>query len=243
MGYQAVTFDFWNTLVLETPAPVELRIVLWRERLAEAGHQLADETLSAAFGHAWDRFDTRWRANEPSTAAIMAGDALAHLGVEVEESLAAELADLYLEASLMTPRELLPNVAEALDRLGGRGVRVGVVSDVAAVPASQIKRWLDELGVLPLIDHFSFSDEVGVFKPDRRIFQHALAGLGVSDPTRAAHVGDLARTDVAGANAAGMTSVQYVGGRTDEEAVEDAPAAVPDHVIADHLELLEVLGL
>ena len=60
-------------------------------------------------------------------------------------------------------------------------------------------------------------------------------------------MGDLRRTDVFGANAAGMTSVQYVGGREDtEEIAADHPGAEhhePDHVIAELLDLIEVLGL
>ncbi len=39
-----------------------------------------------------------------------------------------------------------------------------------------------------------------------------------------------------------MTSVQFVGGREDpHDAAPDG--ATPDHVIADHLHLLDVLGL
>ncbi len=238
-----MTFDFWNTLVSETRAPVELRIGLWQERLGQAGHRVEADELAAAFEHAWKSFEARWRANEASSVAVMAADALAHLELGVVPAVAAELADLYLEASLRTPRELLPNVDRVLVGLRERGVRIGVVSDVAAVPASQIRRWLDELEVLPLVDHLSFSDEVGVFKPDVRIFQHALRGLGVTDPGQAAHVGDLVRTDVVGANAAGMTSVHYTGGRVDDEAPGDGPGALPDHSISDHLELLTVLDV
>ena len=240
--YRAVTFDFWNTLVVETTEPVETRQRLWIETLADAGHELTEERLGEAFKHSWGRFDERWKANEQSTAELMARDAIAHLDVDLAPAVADRLVEAYLEASLLTPRVLVDGVEETFDRLRGLGLGVGIISDIGAVPSSQIRRWLDEMGVHHLVTHFSFSDEVGVFKPHERIFEHALDGLDVGDAGSAAHVGDLRRTDVAGANAAGMTSVQYVGGREDPHD-GDPESATPDHVIADHLELLHVLGL
>ncbi len=241
-AFEAVTFDFWNTLVVETNAPVELRRQLWVDVLDSAGHEVAPERIDEAFKHAWGRFEERWRANRQSTAAEMSADAAEHLDLGLPTGTVDALTDAYLEASLSTPRVLQPNVEETFDRLRGLGLSVGIVSDIGAVPGSQIERWLDELGVHHLVTHFSFSDAVGAFKPDRVIFDHALSGLGVVDPGRSAHVGDLRRTDIAGANAHGMTSVHYVGGREDTEESND-PTHEPDHVITEHLQLIEVLGL
>jgi putative hydrolase of the HAD superfamily len=95
--------------------------------------------------------------------------------------------------------------------------------------------------VLDLFDHWSFSDEVGCYKPAAAIFEHALAGLGVGSPERAAHVGDLRRTDAAGARAIGMTAVRYRG-VFDDPPPEDHDALDAHHVIDDHADLLAVLG-
>jgi FMN phosphatase YigB (HAD superfamily) len=83
--------------------------------------------------------------------------------------------------------------------------------------------------VLALFDHWSFSDEVGWYKPDRRIFEHALAGLGGVDPGRAAHVGDIRRTDVAGAQAMGMLAVRYCGISDDTDSGPEGDVVVADH--------------
>ena len=173
----------------------------------------------------------------------MTADAVAHLDLGLADSVRNELAAAYLEASLLIPRQLQPDVDETFDRLRGLGLGIAIVSDIGAVPGSQIESWLDDLGIHHLVNHLAFSDQVGAFKPDRAIFDHALAGLGVTDPARAAHVGDLRRTDIAGANAIGMTSVHYVGGRDDTEVDGDHPHRSPDHVISTHLELLRALGL
>lgn len=238
LPYDAVTFDFWNTLILETGEVLEVRRALWSEALGSAGFAVSDDQLTAAFRVGWDRFDERWRANQPSDAIGVTADVVEALDLPLPPTLVDELGARYLEASELTPRSLLPEVEETLDRLRGLGLGVGVVCDVGTVPSSRLRAWLDELGVLHLIDHCSFSDEVGVYKPHATIFEHALAGVGASEPGRVAHVGDLKRTDVAGARAMGMTSVRYRGGREDTEEGADA-----DHVIDAHLDLLDALGL
>jgi putative hydrolase of the HAD superfamily len=80
-----------------------------------------------------------------------------------------------------------------------------------------------------------FSDEAGVPKPNRRVFELALGPLGVH-PERALHVGDLRRTDVAGARALGMRSVRI-------RAHYDDPGPEPDadHVADSHAALRELL--
>ena len=58
-------------------------------------------------------------------------------------------------------------------------------------------------------------------------------------PSRAAHVGDLRRTDVAGALALGMTAVRYTGAFDDVDG--EGPEAT--FVVASHAELPGVLGI
>ena len=106
-----------------------------------------------------------------------------------------------------------------------------------------LRDYLDEHGVLHHFDHWSFSDEVGVYKPHRAIFEHALAGLGVT-PDRAAHIGDLRRTDIAGALDMGMLALRYRGVHDDVGDVGELDDLVEgDHVVDDHAELPRLLGV
>ena len=65
-----------------------------------------------------------------------------------------------------------------------------------------------------------------------------MSGLGVTDPFTVAHVGDLKRTDVAGARAVGMATVRFRGVGDDPDGGDEA-----DHVIDRLVDLLAVLGL
>mgnify|MGYP001825320700 CR=1 FL=1 len=238
MTYRAVTFDFWNTLVPETSESLDRRRVLWTEVLVDEGHEPTGEQIDDAFKKAWEFFEGKWRANETTDVREVAARGVEALPFAVPDFVADALADAYLQASEETPRLLAPGAAKALSQLRDMGIGTAIICDVGTVPSTRLRRWLHELEVLPLIDTFSFSDEVGVYKPHRRMFEHALAGLGVTDAATAAHVGDIKRTDVAGARAAGMTSVRYTGIRRDEEDGEEA-----DHVIDRFSALFDVLGL
>ena len=72
----------------------------------------------------------------------------------------------------------------------------------------------------------------------------ALAGLGGVDPAEAAHIGDLRRTDVAGARGIGMRAVRYRGVFDDPGRADDGSDQVEgDAVIDDHADLLAALDL
>jgi HAD superfamily hydrolase (TIGR01459 family) len=54
-------------------------------------------------------------------------------------------------------------------------------------------------------------------KPDPSVYEVCLSGLGITDRSRVLAVGDSLRTDIAGANAAGLDSVFVIGGIHQEE--------------------------
>jgi putative hydrolase of the HAD superfamily len=120
-------------------------------------------------------------------------------------------------------------------------VKIGIICDVGMTPSTALRDVLAHHDLLSLFDHWSFSDEVGCYKPSPGIFAHAAAGLGVSDvpPSQIAHIGDLKRTDVAGAQGVGWTSVRYTG--SFDDASSEGPEA--DHVLASHADLPVVLGV
>ena len=129
-------------------------------------------------------------------------------------------------------------MADALAGLSERGVRLGIICDVGFTPSSALLAHLERQGLLTYFDHWSFSDEVGHYKPAPEIFEHALAGLGAPDPGLCVHVGDRRRTDVAGAQAAGMRTVRITTAYDDPD---DGPSG--DVVISSYAELLPALGL
>ncbi len=97
---------------------------------------------------------------------------------------------------------LAPGTREALDALRARQLPMAVVSNFD----HRLANILEELDILSYFEKVTTPTDTGVAKPDRRIFDAALAGLG--DPTRRAiYVGDRAIEDVAGARRAGLIPI------------------------------------
>jgi len=231
---KAVTFDFWNTIARVPPgAMTEARRRAVSLACEECEVEVEASRLAAGLeevGRSWER---SWAAGahlHPREGAAML---VRTLGLE---GAAGELvAEAFLEAGREAELELAPDVDTALEGLREREVRLGIVCDVGFTRGELLRGLLDREGMLGHFGGWAFSDEVGHYKPSPQIFEAALEQLGAR-PGEAVHVGDLRRTDVAGAAALGMGTVRYRGLNEEREGGAEA-----DFVIDSHAELIAVL--
>jgi FMN phosphatase YigB (HAD superfamily) len=236
---EAVTFDYWQTLLWEEPGGLQSgRVAAWAGLFEEAGIAVPAETLDAAHGSAFELASVSWKAGRQYTAEHAGRHVVEHLGIEVPRDVAEAVVEAFSSAGRQTVLHVTEGLEEVLQALREQGVKVGIVCDVGLTPSPVLRDHLAERGLLRYFDAWAFSDEVGEYKPSRAPFEHVLAALGVDDPTRAAHTGDNRRTDVGGARGMGMTSVRYTGVFDD---LSDHPEA--DVMVASHREMLERLGL
>lgn len=236
---EAVTFDFWNTLAYESPGGslMARRIDAWTGVLRAAGLPAEPARIDRVFRDAWDQFASRWAAGDGFHAPDAARWAVDLLDVDASAGVRALLVEAFLAAAEGAELAFADGIEETLRGLKSRGIRLGIVCDVGFTPSRLLREILARRGLLGQFDSMSFSDEVGCYKPSLEIFRHALAGLGAA-ANRSAHVGDLRRTDVAGAIGAGMVAVRYTG-------LHDDPGEGPEahHVIAHHSALASALDL
>jgi FMN hydrolase / 5-amino-6-(5-phospho-D-ribitylamino)uracil phosphatase len=90
--------------------------------------------------------------------------------------------------------DLYPDAAPALDRLADRFPLVAVTNGNADLERIGASRWFE---------HVIAAHEIGIAKPDPRIFHLACEHVGVA-PAEVLHVGDDLVTDVEGAIGAGL---------------------------------------
>jgi putative hydrolase of the HAD superfamily len=129
-----------------------------------------------------------------------------------------------------------PHAVEVLEELKGR-YRLALVTNTRSdMTAEDIKGLLREAGVPDVFDVMVVSGEVGVSKPDPRIFEIALEGLGVG-PDEAVMVGNTVSTDVFGGNRVGMRTVLFQPG----EEYRRSEWETPDHTVGSLKELLELV--
>ena len=236
----AVTFDYWNTLVWEERGHTRgLRREAWAGLLEEAGFACERTLLDAVFEESWQRYVEHWTTNQQYQSVTAAEDLLERLGFAVPAPVRAQLIEAFTTVGEQATLHLTDGIEPCLRALSGAGLKLGIICDVGMTPSTILRAHLDKHGLLEVFDHWSFSDEVGHYKPSKVIFEHALTGLGVTDPSRAAHVGDIRRTDIAGATAMGMVAVRYTGVSDDDTQREHEG----DVVISSHLELPAALGI
>ena len=241
-SFDAVTFDFWDTLIRTDYSETRVaRRDALTPVLARCGHGVTGDRLEEIFDQVFAVYTEHWHGNRAFTAHQGAVLTVELLDLGLDEPQAELVIDAFVHAAADLELELTGHIEETLVALKERGLQVGIICDVGLTPSHVLRGYLSGHGVLDLFDHWSFSDEVGCYKPAPEIFEHALAGLGGVAPERAAHVGDLRRTDIAGARAMGMTAVRYRGANDDPAADGDAPEG--HHVIDDHADLLAALGL
>jgi predicted kinase/FMN phosphatase YigB (HAD superfamily) len=236
---RAITFDCWNTLLVEEdwPRAHAMRVSALHDIAAEAGIDVPREAAGRAFDTAWARHQDLWCEGVASGSREIAAWGLDALGVATSEQTFEHLVRLFEEASHTSHVKALDGARELLGVLVAADVPCGLVCDTGLTPGRQVRRLLDRAGLLEALTTQVFSDEIGVPKPAALTFTAALEPLGVA-PEQALHVGDLRRTDVAGARAIGMHSVR-IRDRYDDT----GPEAEADYVVTSHTELRKALGL
>jgi putative hydrolase of the HAD superfamily len=236
---EAVTFDCWNTLLYEDDWETAhaLRVSELQIAAREAGSEVSRRDAELAFGAAWERHMRIWGEGGATGAREVALWSLAELGLRAPHPALEHLIGRFEGASHTSRVLALDGARATLAALGRAGVACALVCDTGLTPGRVVRRHLDLQGLLSGLAVQIFSDEVGVPKPDPRVFRAALEELGVA-PERALHVGDLRRTDVAGARGLGMISVRI---RVRHDDTSELPEA--DHVVSSHAELGRLLAL
>jgi len=146
----------------------------------------------------------------------------------------AEAMQTHYEDAWPRQLQLYPEVPAVLERLTGR-YRLGLVSN-GLEEEQRLK--IAPLGLDRYLDTIAISGELGLRKPDPRIFQHALTALGVA-ATEAIHVGDDFRADIEGALGAGLAAGIWVNrpGAHDPFLGAGPRAMLPHIEVADLAEL------
>jgi putative hydrolase of the HAD superfamily len=215
---RALLLDFGGTLDADG--------IAWKERF----RRLFEEETAPA-----DDFDRAFYAADDALVGAIPrdlsfDDTVGRLASGVAERLGRPaVADRVASRFLASARSHLARSAGVLASLHGR-YRLGIVSNFYG----NLEAVCRETGLAAHLDAAIDSAVVKAEKPDRRIFEAALATLGVG-PRKALFVGDSRPRDMEGARALGMRHVWMHTG-------DGEPCCPGDSVIRSFSELPGVLG-
>ena len=206
MTIRAIFFDAGNTLIHMdydaiagalgghgvTATPAEVREAEWRARIR----------LDASFSPGVS-------TEHPSTGERYLAFVLDELGVRRADTVAALSA---WRRAYNPPRGLWTALDPAAEPALRLARQAGLATAVISNSNGTIAAILHALGLSAHLDFVIDSSEVGVEKPDPRIFRIALERTALP-PGEAAYIGDLYSIDILGARAAGLHAVLMDPGR------------------------------
>lgn len=129
---------------------------------------------------------------------------------------------------------LYPYVRAVLDVLRVR-FPLALVTDAQSAFA---RGELHKVGLLDYFNPIIVSGDCGYRKPDRRLFQLAVDGMGVPAES-ILYVGNDMHRDIYGAREVGMKTVMF----DSDQGAKEYLSCLPDHTICDHRQLLDIVDL
>ena len=211
--------------------------------LADHGHPLSLDIPAAiqAFADGWDRYAAyRGPTNrELKPEEIWGNYILTELGLDFDtvKPFSEELAHMWEVTHYH--RQLRPKVKEMLEGLKGLGMKLGVISNTAAL--YQVFRTLEEYGIRDYFQDVTLSSVTGMRKPAPDIFRVALCQLQ-SAPEECVYVGDTVSRDIIGSKRAGFAkAIQICSQLTREKDCGVRREFEPDYMVEDIYDVLPIL--
>jgi putative hydrolase of the HAD superfamily len=212
MRIKLITIDFWNTLFNSDSGDIRnySRNKVLIDTLNDMGITLNYTQFDDVLKKSYEYYTIIWidEQRTPSSREILAF-IWSKMGFEKNIKAFEYVVDFFEKTIILFPPELEPNAEEALIKLSTK-YKLGIVSDTGFSPGRMVDKLLIELDIKKYFSAFSYSDETGVSKPHPKSFTTILEQLNIS-PEEALHIGDIDRTDIAGAKALGMKAIRYDG--------------------------------
>lgn len=179
MTIRAVVFDVYGTLVRIGERRAPFRALLTRMEAAGRARQAGDAAAIMSC-----------ELDLAGAAALLGAELAAPELAALERDLQDELASVCL----------FPDTLAVLRALAARGLKLGLCSNLAAPYAAPVLR------LLPALDAYAWSFEVGAIKPEPAIYAYACRQLGC-EPGQVLMVGDTPEADLHGPRRYGMRSL------------------------------------
>lgn len=234
----AVTFDLWQTLILDNRElglqRAQVRLDGAQRLLSAQGVEYDADQIREAYRGCYracravrsENRDVRFR-RQVEIFINLIEDGLAG---RLPESVMAEIERVYAESFFEYPPRFHEAAGATLAAMRALGLQIGLISNTGMTPGYTFREFLRQGGLLDYFETLIFSDEVELAKPGDRIFLLATEAMGIS-PESVVHVGDHVANDVVGANRVGMKSVWIRGFYEPED--PDDPASQPDAAVDD----------
>jgi putative hydrolase of the HAD superfamily len=207
---KAITFDFWNTLYddYNQKERDELRVNGIINVSKQYGLNCSYEQVKDAMEKMMEHFRAYAKTtlhDFPSRKQVEY--IFKTLGLKLDKGLVNQALKSYEESALKASPILIDGVSEIIKKLS-KNYKLGIICNTGKTPGRILRIILKNDGLFNCFSTFTFSDEVDIRKPHKKIFEITLHNLNV-EPKNALHVGDMYESDVVGAMNVGMRAILF----------------------------------
>ena len=202
---KAVIFDMYETLITHYNSP----LYFGSEMAKDAGMSVED-------------FFVLWRDKEIDdnrTKGQLTLEEVLERIFKTNDCYSKELVDKIVKKRMDVKREcfkhLHPHIVPMLRKIKEQGIRIGLISNCYSEEVGPIK----ESELYPYLDVACLSYEVGMKKPDEKIYLRCMEELDV-EPEECLYVGDGGSNELEGANKLGIRALQATWYMLDENSDE-----------------------
>jgi HAD superfamily hydrolase (TIGR01509 family) len=212
-----ITFDLWETLIIDEPeldvARGRLRCEGMQRALSSSGIELPLSQIERAYSESAHMLQAIWKRNEELSTLdqirmILKNASGGVVTLPKDPEAVERLMKGYVDPLFDHPPRLNPDAITTLEGMRERVKGIGLISNTGRSPGTAIRSLIDELGILKFFDTTTFSNEIGCRKPGQRIFVNTAKQLGVA-PANTVHIGDDPEADVWGAKRVGMRAFLF----------------------------------
>ena len=150
----------------------------------------------------WRRLDDKWQMGELNGYQDLLLAMCEAVGRTPREAVIAELTEEQLARTRVLYEKIESSTVGMVRELRTRGLRLAVITNAGDMDTDP---W-SKCRLAPFFEVFIPSFDVGMLKPDTRIFEHGLQALGVN-AEEAIFVGDGGSNELSGARRAGLTAL------------------------------------
>ena len=187
---KAIIFDLYETLITHFDPDWKPPKRSIADRLGVSGEDYQKH---------WSRMDDQWEQGEFNSYQDLLLALCEAVGHTPSEPVVAKLTEERLARTRVLHERIESSIVEMIQELRTRGYQLGVITNAGDM---DVEPW-PTCRLAPFFEVFIPSFQVGMLKPDPRIYEHGLQELGVS-AGEAIFVGDGGRDELSGATRVGL---------------------------------------
>lgn len=211
----AVTFDLWETLLLEEDGFNARRVRVRCRNLSRAldnfGVKITVEQLAKAITDLSSWLAGIWRANREVSHLDQIRFIIQNASqgsIKVEKEWIEDLSTAYASALFEVQPYVNPDALTVVKWLKQQNKQIGLICNTGLTPGFGLRRFLEKKRIAEYLEFMIFSDEIRIRKPDPRIFQMAAERFRLA-PHQIVHIGDNLKSDIWGAHNAKFKTIHY----------------------------------